>query len=194
MCFRVLTVTSFFSPKDLTICLCKDLDLINSTWQTVPWTCLQVAMGPWEVIITQCHLHRACQYRIRWLWAKDSLWATMAQDQIWTCNPTKVNATEWSTPLLTGVSCKTEGSRINLKRYFWQILFPSLNLIYLYASKDLVLFSPVFSWLHSLFVSTEPYSNAMWTSETNCFFQIWIGTSLLFTLWERKYFLFFFGH
>lgn len=92
--FKMLNVqlfSLFFFLKDPTICLCKDLDLTSSIWQTVPWICLQVATGPWVAIITQCHRHRACQCRIRWQWARDSRWATMGPDQTWTCNQTKVS-------------------------------------------------------------------------------------------------------
>lgn len=92
--FKMLNVqlfSLFFFLKDPTICLCKDLDLTSSIWQTVPWICLQVATGPWVAIITQCHRHRACQCRIRWQWARDSRWATMGPDQTWICNQTKVS-------------------------------------------------------------------------------------------------------
>lgn len=84
-------LSPLFFPKDLTICLCKDLDLTNSTWRTVPWTCLRAAMGRWGAIITRCHPRRVCPCRIRWLWARGSRWATMVPDQTWTCNQTKVN-------------------------------------------------------------------------------------------------------
>lgn len=109
-----------FFLKDPTICLCKDLDLTNSIWRTVPWICLQVVMGPWVAIITQCHHHRACQCRIRWQWARDSRWATMGPDQTWICNQTKVSEVSVS-------FCKRKTSWV---QFFLKVLscrFPPLN-------------------------------------------------------------------
>lgn len=134
-------------------------------------------MGQWAAIITQCHPHRVCQCRIRWLWARDSRWATMVPDQTWTCNQTKVSE------VLVSI-CKKETSQV--QTFFLKVFscrFPSLN-AFVPMFGGLCLLSPMCQWLLFICRHWTVFRFCVRIWEWICFrqLQVWITVYLSQTL------------